>query len=34
MATMGGLINFIWPLALVLGGVYLVFRALRGRELR
>jgi hypothetical protein len=26
-AAMGGLINFIWPVLLILGGIYLVYRA-------
>ena len=31
-AAMGQLINLIWPAALILAGIYMLYRALRPRQ--
>ena len=32
LATLGGIINYIWPVALIVGGGFLVARALLKRS--
>jgi hypothetical protein len=32
MAAMGQLINLIWPMALILAGIYMLYRALHPRQ--
>jgi hypothetical protein len=32
MAAMGQVVNLLWPTALILGGIYLMYRTLRPRH--